>query len=180
MNEPTIPEHKDRKPMPNDKEVLLDSPKGYEVYNRELIRKVFPRIINEAYDVVYAGRKRKPEIRDVVAFYFLLQSYIDGNKMRADGSYNDRFGACFLAYEAIMDTLRIDRNRVKTLASILETNGIIRVADRFEGLRRFKWYFPSYCPRITEDGYVVDEMGEVIMPDLSVYDRQSRRGRRAV
>ncbi|MEC0538975.1 hypothetical protein P8817_00005, partial [Bacillus glycinifermentans] len=73
----------DRKPMPNDKAALLDNPQGFEVYSRELMRKVFPRLINEAYDVVYADYKRKPEIRDVVAFYFLLQSYIDGNYTRS-------------------------------------------------------------------------------------------------
>jgi hypothetical protein len=39
--------------LPNDKKTLMDSP-GYEVYNRDLLRKVFPRIISEAYDVVYA------------------------------------------------------------------------------------------------------------------------------
>ncbi|SDC87254.1 hypothetical protein SAMN05428987_3123 [Paenibacillus sp. CF095] len=157
------------KPLPNDKRELLDSSTGYETYNRELVRKVFPRIINEAYDVVFADSRRKPEIRDIVAFYFLLQSYIDGNHTRADGTYNDRFGACFLSYEAIMGALRIERNRVKLLADILDTNGIIRSASHYEGTRRFKWYFPSYCPRITDDGYIVDEDGVVIMPDHSVY-----------
>lgn len=156
-------------PLPNNKRELLDSPTGYETYNRELIRKVFPRIIAEAYDIVSAGSKRKPEIRDIVAFYFLLQSYIDGNHTRADGTYNDRFGACFLSYESIMSTLRIDRSRVKLLADILDTNGIIRTTSHYEGTRRFKWYFPSYCPRITDDGYIVDEDGVIVKPDLSVY-----------
>ncbi|KKO54501.1 hypothetical protein XI25_06860 [Paenibacillus sp. DMB20] len=164
-----------RKPLPGDKGTLLDSPGGYEVYNRELIRKVFPRIISEAYDVVFAGSRRKPEIRDIVAFYFLLQSYIDGNHTREDGSCNDRFGACFLSYEAIMSTLRIDRPRVKLLADILDTNGIIRTANHYEGTRRFKWYFPSYCPRITNDGYIVDEDGVIVKPDFAVY-KPRRRG----
>lgn len=161
-------------PLPNDKRDLLDNPAGYETYNRELMRKVFPRIIAEAYDVVYAGSRRKPEIRDIVAFYFLLQSYIDGNYQRADGTQNDRFGACFLSYEAIMSALRIDRPRVKLLADILDTNGIIRTASRYEGTRRFKWYFPSYCPRITDDGFIVDEDGVVIRPDFSVYKARAK------
>jgi hypothetical protein len=154
--------------QPNDKQTLLDQG-GYEMYNRELLRKVFPRIINEAYDEIYADKKRKPEIRDIVYFYFILQSYIDGNQMRADGTVNDRFGACFLGYDEIMKKLRIERNRVKFLANILETNGIIRVADQWRGTQRFKWYFPSYCPRITDDGYLIDEDGERIKPDFSVY-----------
>ncbi|WP_379161348.1 hypothetical protein [Paenibacillus sp. sgz5001063] len=162
------------KPLPNDKRTLLDGAAGYETYNRELIRKVFPRIITEAYDEVFAGSKRKPEIRDIVALYFLLQSYIDGNHTRADGTHNDRFGACFLSYEAIMAALRIDRPRVKLLADILDTNGIIRTTSHYEGTRRFKWYFPSYCPRITDDGYIVDEDGVVIKPDLSVYKPRRR------
>jgi hypothetical protein len=162
------------KPLPNDKRELLDGPGGYETYNRELIRRVFPRIINEAYDEVFASSRRKPEIRDIVALYFLLQSYIDGNHMRADGTHNDRFGACFLSYEAIMSALRIDRPRVKLLADILDTNGIIRTTSHYEGTRRFKWYFPSYCPRITEDGYIVDEDGVIIQPDLSVYKPRRR------
>ncbi|WP_040680087.1 hypothetical protein [Paenibacillus vortex] len=163
-----------RKPLPNDKTTLLDNPQGFEVYNRELVRKVFPRIINEAYDVVYADKGRKPEIRDIVAFYFTLQSYIDGNHLRADGTYNDRFGACFLSYEALISSLRIDRTRVKLLADILETNGIIRIASHYEGTKRFKWYFPSYCPRVTDDGYIVNEDGEIIKPDYSVYGRRKR------
>ncbi|MEK5323357.1 hypothetical protein [Aeribacillus sp. FSL M8-0254] len=166
---------KQRKPQPNDKALLLDNPEGFEIYNRELMRKVFPRIINEAYDVVYAEYKRKPEIRDIVAFYFLLQSYIDGNYFRADGTLNDRFGACFLNYETIQAHLRIDRNRINLLAAILETNGIIRTTGHYEGTKRFKWYFPSFCPRITDDGYIVNEFGEIIKPDFSVYLPKRRR-----
>jgi hypothetical protein len=163
------------KPKPNDKSQLLSNPNGYEIYNRELIRKVFPRIINEAYDSVYAEMKRKPEIRDIVALYFLLQSYIDGNYRRADGTLNDRFGACFLDYDTIMSMLRLDRNRIKLLADILATNGIIRTVDHYEGTKRFKWYFPSYCPKITSDGYIVDEFGEIVTPDFSVYKTRRKR-----
>lgn len=164
-----------QKLLPNDKRELLDSPIGYETYNRELVRKVFPRIISEAYDVVYAENKRKPEIRDVVAFYFLLQSYIDGNQTHEDGSQNDRFGACFLSYETIIATLRIDRNRVSLLADILDTNGIIRTTHHYDKMRRFKWYFPSYCPRITSDGYIVDEDGVKVVPDLELYKPPRKR-----
>lgn len=164
-----------RKPQPNDKAILLDSGVGYEIYNRELMRKVFPRIINEAYDVAYADYKRKPEIRDVVAFYFLLQSYIDGKQQKPDGTDSDRFGACFLNYESIQAHLRVDRNRINLLASILETNGIIRTTGHYEGTKRFKWYFPSFCPRVTADGYIVDEFGEIITPDFSAYSTKKKR-----
>lgn len=163
-----------RKPQPNDKALLFEA-EGYEIYNRELMRKVFPRIINEAYDVIYADRKRKPEIRDVVAFYFLLQSYIDGNKYRADGTVNDRFGACFLNYETIQAHLRVDRSRIRLLADILETNGVIRTTGHYEGTKRFKWYFPSFCPRITDAGYIVDEFGETIEPDFDAYNTRKKR-----
>lgn len=170
-----VESQRQRKPLPNDKAVLLDNVEGFEVYNRELMRKVFPRIINEAYDVAFADMKRKPEIRDVIAFYFLLQSYIDGNHTREDGSKNDRFGASFIRYETIIEKLRIDRNRIGLLANILETNGIIRTASHYEGTRRFKWYFPSYCPRITDDGYIVDEDGIVIKPDFTKYKVRKRK-----
>ncbi|RCX22881.1 hypothetical protein DFP94_101470 [Fontibacillus phaseoli] len=165
-------------PLPNDKQTLLDGPGGFEVYNRELVRKVFPRIIREVYDEVYAdSRQRKPDIRDIIAFYFTLQSYIDGNYLRADGTINDRFGACFISYETLTSMLRIERNRIKQLADILEANGIIRTATRWESTRKFKWYFPSYCPRITDDGYVVDEDGTKIVPDMNVYrPRRKRKG----
>lgn len=139
------------------------------------MRKVFPRLINEALDVAYADYKRKPEIRDVVAFYFLLQSYIDGNYLRADGTKNDRFGACFLKYETIQEHLRLDRARINLLASVLETNGIIRTAGHYEGTKRFKWYFPSFCPRITDDGYIVNEFGEIVKPDFSAYIPKRKR-----
>jgi hypothetical protein len=164
----------EHKPQPNDKQTLLDAG-GYEMYNRELLRNVFPRIINEAYDEAYAEKKRKPEIRDIVYFYFLLQSYIDGNETRADGTKNDRFGACFLGYDEIMRKMRIDRNRVRFLAKILETNGIIRAVDQWKGTRRFKWYFPSYCPLVTSDGYLVDEDGAKIEPDFDEYKLTERK-----
>ncbi|ASS63680.1 hypothetical protein CHN56_03222 [Bacillus velezensis] len=168
-------DQQERKPMPNDKAALLDSPQGFEVYSRELMRKVFPRLINEACDVAYADYKRKPEIRDVVAFYFLLQSYIDGNHTRSDGSTNDRFGACFLNYDTIQQHLRIDKHRINLLAAILETNGIIRTTGHYEGTKRFKWYFPSFCPHITDDGYIVNEDGEKIVPDFDVYRMRRRK-----
>jgi len=118
---------------------------------------------------------RKPELRDIYAFYFTLQSYIDGTYFRSDGTVNDRFGACFIAYDTLMSTLRIDRNRIKFLADVLETNGIIRTAIHYEKTRRFKWYFPSYCPRITDDGYIVDEDGVVVMPDMTKYKPKKPR-----
>jgi hypothetical protein len=112
--------------------------------------------------------KRKPEIRDIVYFYFLMQDFIDGNET-VGGVQNDRFGACFLSYDSITEKMRIDRKRIKLLADILETSGIIRVVDKWQGTQRFKWYFPSFCPRITNDGYLVNEDGEIITPDFTKY-----------
>ncbi|MBM7573652.1 hypothetical protein [Aquibacillus albus] len=57
-----------KKPQPNDKQALLDK-EGYEIYNVELMRKVFPRIFRESKEV-NRDRRRKPHIRDVSAFYF--------------------------------------------------------------------------------------------------------------
>lgn len=162
-----------KKPQPNDKQLLLDA-EGYEIYNRELMRKVFPRIINDVLEP-FQGKARKPEIRDIVAFYFLLQSYIDGTNKRKDGKNNDRFGACFLAYDTITEMLAIDRRRIKLLADILEANGIIRTAIRWDNGKRFKFYFPSYCPRVSEDGYIVDEDGEKVIPDPAVYGPRNKQ-----
>jgi hypothetical protein len=155
----------EKRPEPNDKQALLDAT-GYEIYNRELVRKVFPRIIREAHE---HSKGRTAAFRDVIAFYFLLQSYIDGTYWREDGSISDRFGACFLSYEFIMSYMHINRTRLRMLARVLEANGIIRTVSHYEGTKRFVWYFPSFCPRITDDGYIVNEFGEKIQPEFDDY-----------
>ncbi|MGD7032782.1 hypothetical protein ACPZJV_16735 [Bacillus velezensis] len=71
--------------------------------------------------------------------------------------------------------MRIDKHRINLLAAILETNGIIRTTGHYEGTKRFKWYFPSFCPHITDDGYIVNEDGEKIVPDFDVYRMRRRK-----
>ncbi|WP_077624962.1 hypothetical protein [Sediminibacillus massiliensis] len=151
-----------RKPQPNDKGQLLDQ-EGYEMFNRELIRKVFPRIIAEI-------RKEKPKtkIGDIIPFYFALLSYIDGNRFRKDGTENERFGYAFPTQEMLAKMTGIDRKRHKELTDILKVNGILSdVRVHYEGTHRFLWYKPSFCPRITDDGFLVNENGEKIIPDYS-------------
>ena len=149
--------------LPNDKGVLM-AVGNYEVYNRDLMRKVFPRIIRDVKELP-AVRSRK--VGDIIPFYFTLLSYIDGNECRTDGSHNERFGACFLSREAIAEHTGIDDKRQPFLCAILEENGLLQTQTHYEGTKRYKWYFPSFCPRITDDGYVVNSDGERVMPDYS-------------
>lgn len=153
------------RPLPNDKRQLLEG-RNFEMYNRDLLRKVFPRIISECHSV-YPRKQRKPQIRDIIALYFYLLSYVDGTHTRADGTPSERFGASFPAVPTIAGDLGIAEKRVKPLADILEANGLIRQQIVFNG----KWYFVSFCPRISDDGYIVNEEGEKVQPDLAVYDR---------
>jgi len=149
-----------RKVLPNDKQLLLDV-EGYEVFNRELMRIVFPRIIADVRKV-----KPKTKVGDIIPFYFAIMSYIDGNQYRADGSLNARFGYAFPSQERIYEMTGIDRKRHKRLTEILKANGILTdVRDYYEGTKRYLWYKPSFSPRISQDGYLVNEDGEKIVPD---------------
>ncbi|WP_311379910.1 hypothetical protein [Bacillus sp. ISL-51] len=154
--------------LPNNKEELL-SRNNYEMYNLDLLRKVFPRIIAE-HDSVFDRKQRKPQIRDVIALYFYLLSYVDGTHTRQNGEKSDRFGASFPARQKISSDLGIAEKRIKQLVDILLVNGLLlEVRDVWSGTDRYKWYFVSFCPRISDDGYIVSEDGEKIVPDLSVY-----------
>lgn len=155
------------KRLPNDKKTLL-SGGNYEMYNLDLMRKVFPRIIDEFFEA-HSGR-RCPRVRDIIPLYFYLLSYVDGEHTRKDGRRSKRFGASFPSRKKIVEDLRIDEDRIKPLVDILVTNGLIlETRDHWEGMRRYKWYYVSYCPRVSDDGYLVDENGEKILPDLSLY-----------
>ncbi|MDM5188601.1 hypothetical protein QUF99_15130 [Bacillus sp. DX4.1] len=147
--------------LPSDKQALLDV-KNYEVYNRDVIRKVFPRIIKDIREL-----KPKLKIGDIIPFYIVLLTYIDGNVYRKDGTPNNRFGACFLSRDAIADHTGIDKKRHAFLSKILEVNGLITTKSHYEGTNRYKWYFPSFCPQVTDEGYVVNTDGEVIVPNYS-------------
>ncbi|WP_338753409.1 hypothetical protein [Bacillus sp. FJAT-52991] len=156
------------KPLPNDKRELLTG-RNYEMYNLDLMRKVFPRIITE-HNEKYSRVQRRPQIRDIISLYFYLLSYVDGKHTREDGTASKRFGASFPSKEQITENLGLAEKRIKPMIGILETNGLLLdVKDVWEGTRRYKWYYVSFCPRISDDGYIVDENGEKIMPDLSKY-----------
>lgn len=158
----------EQKVLPNDKKCLLDAT-NYEMYNLDLMRKVFPRIIKE-YETVHGKKQRKPQIRDIITMYFYLLSYVNGNYLRDNGKINSRFGMSFPSVEKITTDLKIDHRRVKPLVDILETNGlIIETKVVLEGMRRSKLYRVSFCPSISEDGYLVDENGQKIIPDFTKY-----------
>lgn len=81
--------------LPNNKTELLEQT-NYEMYNLDLMRKVFPRIIDE-FDQIYKRKQRKPQIRDIIALYFYLLSYVDGKHTLESGEKSKRFGASFPA-----------------------------------------------------------------------------------
>lgn len=162
----TLPETE--KQLPNNKRELLTG-KNYEMYNLDLMRKVFPRIIGE-YDSLYPRNQRKPQYRDIIALYFYLLSYVDGRHTWENGEKSVRFGASFPSKERISADLGIAEARIKPLVEVLWTNGLLlNVKDHWEGTKRSKWYFVSFCPHVTDDGYIVNDDGEIVMPDLSLY-----------
>ncbi|OOE10825.1 hypothetical protein [Fictibacillus arsenicus] len=135
------------------------------------------RNIQSANDLYRSeGIKRKPQIRDITTFYFLMLSYVNGNETLENGKKNDRYGACYLTYEQIIDHLNIDRPRVVWIARILEENGLIRTKKGYHGTKRYVLYFPSFASRVSEDGYLIDKNGERIMPkSTSIYKSEKQR-----
>ena len=153
----------EKKEYPADKQTLLDVG-NYEVYNRDLIRKVFPRIISE----LKAERKRT-NFGDIVPFYFTLLTFVDGNKYRKDGmTPNKSYEAAFPSQDTIKAITDIGTRRQTWLAEILKQNGLLRKYEtRYIDRRPYIFYYPSYCPVISEDGYVIDtDTGEKIIPDI--------------
>ncbi len=164
MEQPT------RKRLPNDKGILLDKESGYEVFSHDIMRTVFPRIFREANDLYNAkGMKKKPQIRDAAIFYFLLLSYTNGVPTKGNGDPNERFGACWLSYPEITKRLCIDKSRIVWLAKILEANGLIRKEKISVNMRWEVRYYPSWAPKVSAEGYLVDENGERIAPDPELY-----------
>lgn len=144
----------------NDKQALLDAG-NYEVYPRDVIRKVFPRIIAEV-----KSEKPKSKIGDIIPLYFVLMTYIDGQEYRKDGSLNKRYGACFLSQDEISRLSGINKKRHPILAEVLRRNGVLLdVVETWEGTNRRIYYYPSFCPRVSEDGYVIDENGEKVVAE---------------
>ncbi|WP_233414407.1 hypothetical protein [Thermaerobacillus caldiproteolyticus] len=132
------------------------------------MRKVFPCIINEF--IALHGRKgRLPQIRDIIALYFYLLSYVDRNELQPNGVPSERFGASVPSKAKIAADLGVAESRIKPLVEILQTHGLLLdVVDKREGTKRYKWYYVSHCPRSSDDGYVVND-DEKIVPDLSKY-----------
>jgi hypothetical protein len=155
-----------KKRQPNDKQALLDA-HNYEIFNLDLLRKVFPRIIAE-HNV--GKSQRKHQIRDIITLYFYLLSYVNGEYLRADGSLNERFGASFPSRKKIEEDTGITERRIKTLVGILEANGLINSRQVWNG----KLYFVSYCPRVSPDGYIVSDNGEKIVPKLPKHASNDR------
>ena len=153
----------DRKPLPGNKRELLEA-ENYEVFNRDLMRKVFPRIIAE-HNSVNDRKQRRPQIRDIIALYFYLLSYVSGQKHYDNGEENPRFGAAFPTIKQIAGDLGIAEKRVKHLVDILEANGLLEQKQTWNG----KLYFMNFCPQISNDGYVVTNDGEKVIPDLEIY-----------
>jgi hypothetical protein len=148
--------------QPNDKQALLDA-ENYEIFNRDLMRKVFPRIIAEV-----RAQKPRAKVGDVIPFYFALLAYIDGNERRASGEANGRFGYSFPSQARLYEMTGIDRKRHAMLTDLLRENGLITDMHRtYEGMRHYIWYRPAFCANISDDGYVINANGERVVPDYS-------------
>lgn len=150
--------------LPADKQALLDS-ENYEIYNRDLMRKVFPRIIREL-----KAENKRVKAGDIIPFYFTLLSYIDGVKYLADGTTpNGSYGAAFPSQDTIQEITGIDPRRQTWLAEILRQNGLLRKYEkRYVNMRPYMFYYPSFCPNISDDGYVIDsETGEKYTQDIA-------------
>ena len=144
------------------KQALL-SAGNYEIYNRDVVRKVFPRIIAEVKVV-----RPKAKIGDIIPFYFVLLSYIDGQKLRKDGTPNPRYGACFLSQDEIAKLSGINKKRHPMLVEVLRRNGLLdRVEETWEGTLRRIYYYPSFCPCVSEDGFVISRDDEKVVPEYT-------------
>ena len=149
--------------MDNGKKALLDAG-NYEIYNRDLFRKVFPRIISE-----FKAVNPRAQVNDIIPFYFALLSHIDGKKHLSDGiTPNISYGSAFLSQSEINRLTGINRKRHSWLAEILRQNGVLLdVKERYVGGKNYIYYYPSFCPHVTEDGFVVNtDTGEIYTQDV--------------
>ncbi|MFJ8244756.1 hypothetical protein [Peribacillus asahii] len=161
---------KNYKPLPNDKKALLDKESGYEMYSRDIMRKVFPRIFQEATELYKSkGMRVRPQIRDVAVFYFLLLTNVSGVHTEDNGEPNKWFGACWLSRAEISQRLCLDESRIKWLGDVLVANGLIRKQKISVNMKWHILYFPSWAAHVSEDGYLVDGNGEKIVPNLGIY-----------
>lgn len=152
------------KKFPANKQPLMDAG-NYEVFNRDLMRKVFPRIISE----IKAERPRI-QVGDIIPFYFTLLAYVDGREFLEDGvTPNKSYGAAFPPQSDIQAITGIGTRRQKWLAEVLRQNGLLfRYEEKYVDMRRYTFYYPSYCTTINEEGYVVDDdTGEIYRQDVA-------------
>lgn len=148
--------------LPNDKQSTMDAG-NYEVFNRDLSRKVFPRIIAD-----FKRDYPKAKVGDIIPFYMTLLANVDGVELNGAGDVKERFGACFLSQDAISDMTGISTKRMAFLTEVLLQNGLLTKVDRrYVNMRQQLWYYPSWCPRISDDGYVINSDGERIVPDMT-------------
>ena len=146
--------------MPADMQELLDA-KNYGIYNRDLMRKVFPRIISDI-----KSYKPRAKAGDIIPLYFVLLTNMNGQEFLKNGEPNPKYEACFLSQKDIASMTGIGINKIPLYAEVLVRNGLLfEVKDVWEGTNRYLHYYPSFCPRITEDGYIVDNNGEKCVPD---------------
>lgn len=143
-----------------DKQPLLDVG-NYEVYNRDVMRLVFPRIIDDIKAI-----KPRAKAGDLIPIYFLLLTNMNGQEALKNGEVNPRFGACFLGQKDIARMTGVGINRVPVMVEVLRINGVLSdVKETWEGTNRRIYYYPSFCSRITSDGYIVDSDGVIVRPD---------------
>lgn len=148
------------KKYPADKRALLDVG-NYETYNRDIMRKVFPRIISDI-------RTYKPRAKagDVIALYFALLTNINGRQTLENGEPNPKYEACFLSQEELARITGIGINRIPVLVEVLRRNGLLTGVEHvWDGTDRFIYYYPSFCPSISEKGFIVDGNGEIVRPN---------------
>lgn len=146
-----------QKGLSADKQTLRDAG-NYEIYNRDITRKVFPRIISE-----FKAKSPRTSVGDIIPFYFAILSLVDSREYLADGKTpNMSYGAAFPSQDRLYEMTGINRKRHTWLATVLLQNGMLRdIRREFVSGRHYIYYYPSFCPYISEDGFVIDaETGE--------------------
>lgn len=147
--------------LPGNKKALLVA-ENYETINRDVFRIVFPRIIKD-----FKEYSPKAKLGDASIFYITLLMNVDGVPYDEFGLLRERFGACFLSMEKINEMTGISVKRMKFLREVLLENGLLfEVKEKVINMRRQLWYYPSWCPAVSNDGYVINEDGERIVPNM--------------
>src|SRR5690625_4001566 len=115
--------------MDNGKKALMDAG-NYEIYNRNLSRKVFPRIIGE-----FKADNPRAQVNDIIPLYFTLQSNINAKEHLSDGTTpNISYGSALLSQSEINRLSCINRKRHSSLAEILRQNCVLLdVKERYVG-----------------------------------------------